>query len=213
MRWMGVVRGSGGVQSACILAQRVREMPATNAGSRTMGSQREALMQPFLRWLVVAAVVALLELTNGAAAQEPVKQIKLTASQVEAYIAVQPDIVPILKKILFNEASGDDPKVVAELDSAFKKHGFRDSSEYGDVLKNIVLVINRIDPQTKAVKDTRAEIARQIAETRADKTMATKARKEAVRDLNEALKREQPIQHQGNVDLVVKYYEKIQATF
>jgi hypothetical protein len=37
-------------------------------------------MQPFLRWLVVAAVVALLELANGAAAQEPVKQIKLTAS-------------------------------------------------------------------------------------------------------------------------------------
>jgi hypothetical protein len=188
-------------------------MPATNAGSRAKGSQWEALMQPFLRRLVIAVVVALLELANEAVAQEPVKQIKLTASQVEAYIAVQPDIVPILKKILFNEVSGDDPKVVAELDSAFKKHGFRDSSEYGDVLKNIVLVINRIDPQTKAVKDTRAEITRQIAETRADKTIATKARKEAVRDLNEALKREQPIQHQGNVGLVVKYYEKIQATF
>jgi len=44
----------------------------------------------------------------------------------------------------------------------------------------------------------------------ADKKMAAKDKKDALADLNEALKQPQPaVQNKGNIDLVVKYYDKL----
>jgi hypothetical protein len=44
----------------------------------------------------------------------------------------------------------------------------------------------------------------------ADKKMSAKDKKEALADLNEALKQPQPaVQNKGNIDIVLKYYDKL----
>jgi hypothetical protein len=50
----------------------------------------------------------------------------------------------------------------------------------------------------------------QIAQIQADKKMPAKDKKEALADLNEALKSPPPaIENKGNIDLVAKYYDKL----
>jgi hypothetical protein len=168
-------------------------------------------MQLFFR-IVVALLAVPLILLSQSAAQQPVKQIKLTAEQIEAYLAAQPEVIAIQQKIILRERSGNDPTVAADIERAVKKHGLRDTKEYSDVLNTIILVLNRIDSQTRALRDTQGEIRKQIAEITADNSMPAKDKRRQLKDLNDALKSERPIEHPSNVDLVLKYYDKIEAT-
>jgi len=78
------------------------------------------------------------------------------------------------------------------------------------VVDNISLVLGGIDPATKKYVGSEAVIKAQIAQVTADKKMSAKDKKEALGDLNEALKQKQPdIQNKGNIDLVLKYYDKL----
>jgi hypothetical protein len=44
--------------------------------------------------------------------------------------------------------------------------------------------------------------------------MSAKDKKEALADLNEALKQPQPaVENKGNIDLVIKYYDKLSDAF
>jgi hypothetical protein len=55
-----------------------------------------------------------------------------------------------------------------------------------------------------------AVIKEQIAQVEADKKMPAADKKQALADLNMALKSpEPPIQNKGNIDLVAKYYDKL----
>ena len=65
-------------------------------------------------------------------------------------------------------------------------------------------------PRTKKYVGTEAVIKAQIAQVQADKKMPAKDKKEALADLNEALKSPPPaIENKGNIDLVAKYYDKL----
>jgi hypothetical protein len=53
----------------------------------------------------------------------------------------------------------------------------------------------------------------QIAQIQADKKMSPSDKKEALAELNDSLKNPAPaIQNKGNIDLVVKYYDKLAAS-
>jgi hypothetical protein len=53
----------------------------------------------------------------------------------------------------------------------------------------------------------------QIAQIQADKKMSAKDKKETLDDLNGSLKNPAPaIQNKGNIDLVVKNYDKLAAS-
>ena len=164
---------------------------------------------PLLVRTLALALAAVLLSGIGASAQERVKQIKLTEKQVEAIIAVQgdQDFAASVKKLLGKPAT--DAAIVAELDVAARKHGLKDYAEYVDVFNTIGLVMNRIDPQTKAMIDTEAEIKKEIAEVTADKSIADEDRKLLLRDLDQSLMSLQPIEHPGNLALVLKYYDKL----
>ena len=110
-------------------------------------------MLPTLRVLVCIASGAL-AVCNGALAQQSPKQIKLSATQIEAYLVAQPEVLEIQKKILMREVSGD---TTADIEAILQKHGFRDAEEYSVVLNNLILVFNRIDPKTKAMKSQSGE--------------------------------------------------------
>src|SRR6266436_7540265 len=74
------------------------------------------------------------------------------------------------------------------------------------------LVMAAIDPQTKVFADPRAAIKTELEEISANKTIANNEKKKLLRELNEALKSAEPIQFPTNIELVTKYYDKIDAT-
>jgi hypothetical protein len=139
-----------------------------------------------------------------------VKQIALTEKQVQGVLAAGPDMDAITAKL--PENAKPDPKITAQLEGVAKKNGFASYDEYNNVLDNISLVMAGFDSATKKYVGAEAVIKAQITEVQADKKMSAKDKKEALADLNEALKvPAQPIANKGNIDLVTKYYDKLAA--
>lgn len=168
----------------------------------------------FVAALVAAASVSTLPLGSTiATAQQPgaVKQIKLTEKQVLGFIAAQKDMAPIMEKIQGATSDQIDPKLQAQLEAVAKKNGFKDMAEYDDVAANISMVMAGIDPQTKAFTDPQVAIKKEIADVTADKSMPEQEKKQLLEELNEALKSAEPIQFPSNIELVKKYYDKIDA--
>ena len=170
------------------------------------------MMQQALRVMCAAVLaVALGHLSTAATANSAMKQIKLTEKQVLGFIAAQKDMSPILEKIQ-GDADPLPPKIQAELEATAKKHGFKDFNEYDDVVANITMVMSGIDPATKAFTDPVIAIKKEIAAVTADKSIPAKEKKLMLEELDEALKAATPIEFPGNVDLVKKYYDKIDAS-
>jgi len=136
------------------------------------------------------------------------KQMALTEKQVEGVLAAQKEMDAITEKMPDN--AGPDPKVTAQLEAVAKNNGFASYDEYNNVVDNIGLVLGGFDPTTKKYVGSDTVIKGQIALVEADSKMSEKAKKEALADLNEALKSPAPsIENKGNIDLVAKYYDKL----
>jgi hypothetical protein len=147
-----------------------------------------------------------------AAMQQPpaIKQMALTDKQIENVLAADKDIDPILEKL--PENAKPDPKIVTQLEAISKKNGFASYDEYNNVVDNISLVFSGIDATTKKYVGNETVIKEQMAQVQADKKMSAKDKKDALADLNEAMKAPEPtIENKGNIDLVVKYYDKLAA--
>jgi hypothetical protein len=179
-----------------------------------------ALRRPALIALSIACCAFLLgagdvlaqakqEMPPPTSAQPPqLKQIPLTEQQVQGVLTAQRDMDAITAKL--PENSKPDPKVMAALDAAAKKHGFASYDEYSTVMDNIGLVLGGFDPRTKKYVGSEAVLKEQIAQVEADKKMSAADKKQALADLNTALKSpEPPIENKGNIDLVAKYYDKL----
>lgn len=187
-----------------------------------------ALLRPALTALGVACLVSATSLVSSGAAfaqakqqqapaqqaapaQEPsLKQITLTDKQLDGVLAAQKDMDAITAKLPENTAP--DAKVIAQLDGVAKKHGFASYDDYNNVVDNISLVLGGFDPTTKKYVGAEAVIKSQIAQVEADKKMPAKDKKEALDELNQALKTPAPaVENKGNIDLVGKYYDKLVA--
>jgi hypothetical protein len=187
-----------------------------------------ALLRPALSALGLACLVSAASLASSgtalaqakqqpapaqqaAPAQAPeLKQIALTDKQLEGVLAAQKDMDAITEKLPENTAP--DQKVIGQLEAVAKKNGFAGYDDYNNVVDNISLVLGGFDPTTKKYVGTEAVIKAQIAQVQADKKMPTKDKKEALDELNEALKTPAPqIENKANIDLVAKYYDKLVA--
>lgn len=150
---------------------------------------------------------------QAAPAQQPapaLKQMALTDKQLDGVLAAQKDMDAITEKLPENTAP--DQKVVAQLEEVAKKHGFAGYDDYNNVVDNISLVIGGFDPATKKYVGPEAVIKTQIAQIQADKKMPAKDKKEALDELNQALKTPvPPVENKANIDLVAKYYDKLVA--
>jgi hypothetical protein len=140
-----------------------------------------------------------------------VNQIKLTEKQIEGFISAQKDMAAVSEKMQGTASDKPDPKIQAELEAIAKKHGFKDFADYDDVAANISMIMAGIDPQTKAFTEPAAAIKKEIEEVEADKSIPAKEKKQMLEELNEALKTAAPVQHPGNIDLVKKNFDKIEA--
>ncbi|WP_027565591.1 hypothetical protein [Bradyrhizobium sp. URHA0013] len=187
-----------------------------------------ALLRPALTALGVACLLSAASLASSgpalaqakqqpapaqqaAPAQAPeLKQIALTDKQLDGVLAAQKDMDAITEKLPENTAP--DQKVIGQLDAVAKKNGFASYDDYNNVVDNISLVLGGFDPATKKYVGTEAVIKAQIAQVQADKKMPAKDKKEALDELNEALKTPAPqIENKANIDLVAKYYDKLVA--
>ena len=191
-----------------------------------------ALLRPALTALGVACLLSAASLASSGTAfaqakQQPapaqqaapaqqqapaLKQIALTDKQLDGVLAAQKDVDAITEKLPENAAP--DQKVIAQLDGVAKKNGFSSYDDYNNVVDNISLVLGGFDPATKKYVGTEAVIKAQIAQIQADKKLPAKDKKEAVDELNAALKTPAPaVENKGNIDLVVKYYDKLSDAF
>jgi len=187
-----------------------------------------ALLRPALTAFGVACLVSVTALASsgtafaqakqqGAPAQQPapaqaptLKQIALTDKQLDGVLAAQKDMDAITEKLPENTAP--DAKVMAQLDGVAKKHGFASYDDYNNVVDNISLVLGGFDPATKKYVGAEAVLKAQIAQVEADKKMPAKDKKEALDELNQALKTPAPaVENKANIDLVGKYYDKLVA--
>jgi hypothetical protein len=181
-----------------------------------------AFIRPALVALSIAGAASLAIATQPAfaqakdqAAQAPaqppeLKQIALTDKQIDGVLASQKEMDAITEKL--PENAQPDAKVMAQLDGVAKKHGFASYDEYSTVVDNIGLVMNGIDPATKKYVGSEAVIKSQIGQVEADKKMTAPEKKQAIDNLNMALKAKDPdIQNKSNIDLVVKNYDKLAA--
>ena len=143
------------------------------------------------------------------AAQQPqLKQIALSEKQVDGVLAAQKEMNPITDKLPDN--APPDAKVMTQLEAIAKKNGFASFDEYNNVVDNISLVMGGIDPATKKYVGSEAVVKSQIAMVEADKKMSANDKKQALADLNTALKAPEPqVENKGNIDLIVKNYDKL----
>lgn len=148
---------------------------------------------------------------NAPAQKEPMppqpQQIALTEQQVQNFIKVTPDV----NKATEGLQTEPDAKMMAQLEDLAKKGGFASLEEYQIVTANIGAVMQGIDPKTKKFGDPKAMMQAQIKQVQADKSMKPAEKKEAVAELNQAIKDIQPIQNKGNIALVENNYDKIAA--
>jgi hypothetical protein len=139
-------------------------------------------------------------------APPPLKQ--MTDKQIDGVLAAQKDMDAITQKLPPNAAPS--PKVIAQLDAVAKKNGFASYDSYNDVVENVTLVLSGFDPVSKKYVGFEAATKAQIAQVQANKQMSAKDKKDALAELNDALKSPPPaIENKGNIDLVAKNYDKL----
>ena len=169
-------------------------------------------MRPLHFVLCLALALVTWTLPAGrAAAQDPIRQVDLSEKQVQGFIATQKPMTEATDKMQGLPSDKPDPKLQAELEAVVKKQGFKDLAEYDDVAATISMVMAGIDPDTKQFTQADDAIRQQIKDVEADKSLPAEEKKEALDDLNESLKQAQPIRNPANVELVKKYYDKIEA--
>jgi hypothetical protein len=168
-------------------------------------------MQQAFRLIIAVLTLTALTHFSGVAAAQTINQIKLTETQVEGFIASQKDMAAVTEKLQGTASDKPDPKVQADLEAIAKKYGFKDFADYDDVAANISMIMAGIDPQSKTFMEPATAIKKEIEEIQADKSIPEKEMKQMLEELNEALKAAAPIQHPGNVELVKKHFDKIEA--
>ena len=176
-------------------------------------------MHQFFRSILTALSIACLAVSFGTLSLHPalaqigspqqLKQIALTQKQIDDVLASQKEMNVITQKLPRN--APPNSQVVAKLDGVAKKHDFASFDEYNTVIGNISMVMDGIDPKTKKYIGSDAALKLQVDEVKADKQMSAANKKRELAYLDMALKAKEPDQNQGNVDLVVQNYDKIDA--
>jgi hypothetical protein len=170
-------------------------------------------MYQMLRLTVAAIAVAFVTFPASVSAQIVATQIKLTEKHVEGFIAAQKGLSAVVEKMQSEAFSGQaNAKYQAELEAVTKRYGFKDFKEYEAVAANIYLVMAQIDPKTKVFTDPQTAIKKEIEEVSADKIIPDGEKRQLLKQLNQTLKSAESIQFPSNIELVQKYYDKIDVT-
>ena len=158
-------------------------------------------------WFSVLLAFALFG--HATATAQEVKQIKLTDTHIQGFMAAYEDIAKVYDGA---ESDKPDPKLEAQAEAVAKKHGFSSLAQYDAVSMNITMIISGIDPQTKKFKEPPEQIKNEIAALKADKSVPEAEKKEDLTQLEAALKNARPIQFKENIALVLQYFDQLAPT-
>jgi len=148
--------------------------------------------------------------TQPTAPQPPeLKQVALTDKQVQGLLDSQDEMNDITAKLPDDPSKPPDASTMATLEAIARKHGFANYAEYGNVAANIDMLLDGFDPKTKKFIGIEASLKNQIALIQADTKMPAKDKQDALDELNDSLKNAPKIQFPANVDIVAKYYDKL----
>lgn len=143
---------------------------------------------------------------------DQLREVALTDEMIEGVLASQKEFDAIAEKLPETAPDQPDPKVTAQFETVARKHGFASYNAYNDAVDTISLVLGGFDPASKKYVGAEAVIRGQIAAVEADTSMPEDDRKQALEQLNDALKAPAPpVRNQANIDLVAKYYDKLNA--
>ena len=171
-------------------------------------------MYQMLRLPILVMAVVFANLPTNAPARVAVTQIKLTEKDVEGFIAAQKDMSAVVEKMMQGAvfSSSANARYEAELKAITKKHGFKNFAEYEAVAASISLVMAAIDSQTKMFTNPPTAIQQELEDVTAAKNIPNSEKKKLLRSLTLALRAARPIQFPTNIELVQKYYDKIDVT-
>jgi hypothetical protein len=145
-----------------------------------------------------------------AAPQPPeLKQVAITDKQIQEFLDSQSDLESITSKLSDDPSKPPDAKTMAALDGIVKKHGFASYADYGNVAANIDMLLDGFDPQSKKFIGFEAVLKSQISQVQADTKMPAKDKKAALEELNASLKDIPKIEFPANIEVVAKYYDKL----
>ncbi len=136
------------------------------------------------------------------------EQTPLTEDQVKHYVASLGEMQTAMGDAPA-DAAEPDAKTMTKLEAIARKFGFKDFAEYNNVAGNIAIIVDGIDPDSKAYVGTDKMIERAIEDTKAEKQMSDADKKATVADLQAQLKNVTPIKNKANIDLVLKYYDQL----
>lgn len=138
------------------------------------------------------------------------KQVALTEKQIESVLASQKDFDALGNQEAPKPGAKAAPNMLGKLDEVAKKYGFANYADFAIVQSNIGLVMSGFDPKTKTYVGPEAVLKQQLAEIQADKKMPAAEKKEALAEINDALKSPPPaLEYKANIELVGKYYDKL----
>ncbi len=137
-----------------------------------------------------------------------VKQIALTPALIEQFVAAKKEIDTVLEKMP-DGTDEPDPGTMSKLDAVAKKYKFAGYKDYDAVENNIGIVMAGIDPDAKRYIGVDAVIKKQVADIQADKQISAKDKKDTIDQLNATLPTIPKLQFPGNVDVVVKNYDRL----
>ncbi len=146
--------------------------------------------------------------TPATPAAGEVKQIALTPALIEQFVAAKKDIDTVLEKMP-DGTDEPDPGTMSKLDAVAKKFKFASYKDYDAVENNIGIVMAGIDPDAKHYIGVDAVIKKQVADIQADKQISAKDKKDTIDQLNATLPTIPKLQYPGNVDVVVKNYDRL----
>ena len=138
-------------------------------------------------------------------------QMELTDQLIQQYLAAQPDVEAAMGRRENRNRTSRIRKCVAKLDEVAKKHKFANFGQFDIVAGNIALVLEGVDPKTKKYIGAEAEIKQEIAALQANNKIAAADKKAEIGELNDELKSITPVKFKVNIDLVLKYFDKLAA--
>jgi hypothetical protein len=165
--------------------------------------------------MALVATVSLSALSQNVAAEETtspdesVKQIALTETQIESFIAAEKEMAPIIAKA--PQGDQPDPKIMEQLEAVAKKYKFANYAEFDDVDENIGLVMSGIDPDTKKYVGPDAVIKKDIALIDSENLSANDKKRQLDEEQSKLKSLPEPVKFPANIDLVMKNYGKINA--
>lgn len=174
---------------------------------RTLISRAKALARVVAGAAVVGAGVACM---GTAASAQEFKQIELTDQMVTSFIAAQKDFTPLASK-LAEAGETPDEALTKELEEIAKKHGFASFADFEDVGANITIVLDGLDRESGTFTDPVEKMKKELEDIKSDDTIPADDKKLAVDDLTQEIAVAQPLQHKGNIEVVKKHVDEIEA--